>query len=84
MLAKYLEAIELLNDSSETIKKRRLQLIAFVEWCELRALERMSEVTRDELERYQRQLPHEIDRMGKPRSIRNQHERLMSVRSWFE
>ena len=84
MLAKYLEAIELLNYSSETIKKRRLQLNTFVEWCELRALERVIDVTRDELERYQRQLPHEIDRMGKPRSIRNQHERLMSIRSWFK
>jgi integrase/recombinase XerD len=84
LLRKYLEALQLRNYSAETIKKRRLQLNAFVLWCELRSLTRMGQITRTELERYQRQLPHEVDRTGKPRSIHNQHERLMSVRSWFK
>ena len=83
-LQRYLESLELRNYSPETIKKRRLQLNAFVLWCELCALTRIGQITRTELERYQRQLPHELDRTGKPRSIHNQHERLMSVRSWFK
>jgi integrase/recombinase XerD len=84
LLAKYLESLELRNYSTETIKKRRLQLNASVDWCELRSLARVTEITRTDLERYQQQLPHELDRNGRPRSIPNQHERLMSIRSWFK
>jgi integrase/recombinase XerD len=83
LLVRYLESLDLQNYSQETIKKRRLQLNAFVDWCELRSLTRVSQISRTELERYQRQLPHELDRSGKPRSVPNQHERLMSLRCWF-
>ena len=84
LLARYLEALEAQNYAEGSIRKRRLQLNAFVQWCELRSLTSVTQITRTELERYQRQLRHELDRRGKPRSVRNQHERLVSVRSWFK
>jgi hypothetical protein len=40
LLVRYLESLDLQNYSQETIKKRRLQLNAFVDWCELRSLTR--------------------------------------------
>ena len=45
LLARYLEPLDLQNHSHDTIKKRQLQLNAFVGWCELRSLTRETPTT---------------------------------------
>jgi len=84
LLRRYFEALELRDYSPETIKKNRLQLNDFIDWCSERDLTQPKEITRKILQNYQRHMLHQIDKRGNPFSFRNQHSRIGSIRVWFK
>jgi len=84
LLRRYLEALELRDYASGSIKKSRLQLNDFIDWCSERDLTQPKEITRKILQNYQRHMLHQIDKRGNPFSFRNQHSRIGSIRTWFK
>ena len=59
-------------------------LIWFIEWCHERGIERIEQITRPILQRYQRHLYFALSRSGKPLSVASQRNRLTAVRTWFK
>lgn len=62
---------------------KHASLIWFIEWCHERGIERIEQITRPVLQRYQRHLYYAISRSGKPLSVASQRNRLTAVRTWF-
>ncbi len=56
----------------------------FIEWCHERGIERVQQITRPILQRYQRHLYYALSRSGKPLSVASQRNRLTAVRTWFK
>ena len=54
----FYEWMEFTNYSPETIIKRRTYLGFFFDWCEERNLERVADISRPVIERYQKHLFH--------------------------
>jgi len=61
----------------------RYGLGLFVDWCEARGLERVEDITRPILERYQRHLFHHRKKDGRPLSYKTQLARLVVLRGLF-
>lgn len=80
----FYEWMEFTNYSPDTIKKRRTYLGFFFDWCEERNLERVADISRPVIERYQKYLFHKKKANGKPLSVRSQHTRLVPVRAYFK
>ena len=80
----YVESVRVRAYSEGTIKKRRLHLNLFIQWCDERDVNRPDEVTRQLIERYQRHLFHGLGKRGKPLSFSEQHSRLCTLRAWFK
>ncbi len=63
---------------------RYASLIWFIDWCHERGIERIEQITRPILQRYQRYLYYAISRSGKALSTASQRNRLTAVRTWFK
>ncbi len=83
MLKKFLEDLAVKNFSLVSIDKRRGQLNEFIRWAEDRSLQRVNEINRPILQRYQRHLFYKRTVRDTPLSFRSQYVRLSSIRSWF-
>lgn len=71
--------------SAMTVKARRIELGYFIDWCEERAIQRPSDVSRAMLERYRQhvfQYRRKTD--GAPLSLQTQTHRLGAVRVFFQ
>ena len=84
LLRAYVDSLRVRNYAEGTIQKRRRQINDFILWCALRTLTQPAEITRQFLERYQQHLFYSTDKRGRPRSFRDQHTRLCSLRAWFK
>ena len=84
LIAEYLDWIAIHNFSGDTVITRRAYLSYFHEWCRDRGLADPVEITRPILERYQRWLFQYRKNNGQPLSVRTQHTRLQSIKSFFQ
>ena len=78
-----IEHLKARNYASQSVQYKRASLIWFLDWCKERGIERIHEITRSVLQRYQRHLYHALGRNGKPLSIQSQCNRLTAIRTWF-
>lgn len=69
--------------ATQTVEYKYMSLVWFIEWCRERGIDRVEQITRPILQRYQRHLFFAISRSGKPLSIAAQRNRLTAVRTWF-
>ncbi len=79
----YIEHLKARNYATQSVQYKRASLIWFLDWCKERGIERIHEITRPVLQRYQRHLYHALGRNGKPLSIQSQCNRLTAIRTWF-
>src|SRR5881397_486393 len=68
---------------ADTVHIRTLYLKYFTAWATAHGLTKPEEVTRADLERYQRWLYHYRKRTGGPLSVWSQHGRLVAVKGLF-
>jgi integrase/recombinase XerD len=80
----FLEWMRVKNYSERTIENRTNYLIYFIRWCDERGLAQPREITIPIVERYQRYLHYYRKKDGDPLSVRSQHLRLTSIRSYFK
>lgn len=69
--------------AAQSIAYKRVALEGFLDWCAERGIERITEITRPVLQRYQRHLAQALGRAGKPLSVQSQCNRLTAIRTWF-
>ena len=69
--------------AESTVNQRRSYLNDFIESAEDRSRSRPTELTREVLERYQRQLAGRRTMADKPMSFRTQCGHLSALRAWF-
>ncbi len=81
---KYLEYLKLKNYSLRTIENKDYQLSDFIRWCGERSIEDIKLLNKSILQRYQKQLYYHRKANDKPLSIRNQYNRLMTLRGFFK
>lgn len=82
-MRRHLQALETMHASEETQRARRGGLAQFLEWCEMRELQRPNEITKPILERYQRHLFQVRKPNGEPLSVKGQWLLVNHVRLWF-
>jgi integrase/recombinase XerD len=81
---RYLEWMRVHNYSSQTVRNHQSNLALFVDWCEERSLKQPREVTREILERYQRQLTTLRREDGRLQlTFQSQQVRLCAIRQFF-
>ncbi len=80
----YIEQMKARHYATQSVEYKRASLNWFVEWCHERGIDRIEQITRPILQRYQRHLYHAISRSGKPLSVASQRNRLTAVRTWFK
>ena len=83
LMEEYLEWMGAQNFSPDTLKTFRACIGYFLEWCGVRSLEDVVEITRPVLERYQRSLYHYRKKDGSPLTFRTQNGRLRALKGWF-
>ncbi|MEP2236016.1 MAG: tyrosine-type recombinase/integrase [Alteripontixanthobacter sp.] len=83
-MERFLTHLEVRNYSTATITDRRHGLSTFILWAGERGLERPHQVTRPNLERYQRHLYYYRKPIGEPLSFRTQAQRMVPIRAWFK
>ena len=79
----YLTMLQVRGCTEATLRSRRSQLTPFLQWCELRNLQRADVITKPMLERYQRYLFYYRRKNGKPLTVGAQVNRLRAVRTLF-
>ena len=84
LVRRFFEVLTVRNYSPETIQKHRLQLNDFIRWCEDRELCKPRDITRHDLQAYQRHLSRSTDKRGNTYSHRNQYGRICSIRCWYQ
>ena len=82
-VARYLEALRLIHYAADTVHIRTLYLKYFTAWATAHGLTKPEEVTRADVERYQRWLYHYRKRTGGLISVWSQHGRLVAVKGLF-
>jgi integrase/recombinase XerD len=82
-MAAHLEAMAVQQLSVATLRGRARDIAAFATWCEDRAVQQPTEVTRPLLERYQRYLFLHRKPNGAPLSVGRQRTALFSLRAYF-
>jgi integrase/recombinase XerD len=80
----YKEQLHARGYATQSVEYKYASLIWFIDWCHERGIERIEQITRPVLQRYQRHLYYAISRSGKPLSIASQRNRLTAVRTWFK
>ncbi|MBI3556712.1 MAG: tyrosine-type recombinase/integrase, partial [Deltaproteobacteria bacterium] len=81
---RYYKWLEVTHYSDVTITGKQWHLDKFFEWCEIRSIERLHEVTPGIIDGYQRHIFDYRTRFGKPLSVISQRGRLLCVRVFFE
>lgn len=79
----YLQSCLAQGQSHRTVEGKRGSLAAFLDWCELRGLEKPRQILRQHLTRYQRHLYHYRQPSGKALSVATQRQRLTAVKTLF-
>lgn len=80
----YKEHLKARDYATQSVQYKYASLTWFIEWCHERGIERIEQITRPILQRYQRYLYYAISRSGKPLSTASQRNRLTAVRTWFK
>ena len=80
----YKEQLQAKNYATQSVQYKYASLTWFIEWCSERGIDRIEQITRPVLQRYQRHLYYAISRSGKPLSVASQRNRLTAVRTWFK
>jgi integrase/recombinase XerD len=80
----YKEQLHARGYATQSVEYKYASLIWFIDWCHERGIERIEQITRPILQRYQRHLYYAISRSGKPLSIDGQRNRLTAIRTWFK
>ncbi len=80
---RYFEWLRVRDYSPRTLSNAESGLGLFIEWAELRGLMRPVDITRGEMERYQRFLFHLRRPNGKPLGFRTQRVRISQVSVFF-
>ncbi len=80
----YVEQLKAKNYATQSIRYKHASLKWFIDWCHERGIDRIEQITRPILQRYQRFLFYAVSRSGKPLSIASQRNRLSAVRTWFK
>jgi integrase/recombinase XerD len=80
----YIEHLTARHYARQSVQYKRASLIWFLDWCRERGIERIHEITRPVLQRYQQHLYHALGRNGKPLSVQSQCNRLTAIRTWFK
>ncbi|WP_299945300.1 site-specific tyrosine recombinase XerC [uncultured Microbulbifer sp.] len=80
----YKEQLQARHYASQSVQYKHAALGWFIDWCHERGVDRIEQITRPVLQRYQRHLYHAISRTGKPLSVVSQRNRLTAVRTWFK
>ncbi len=80
----YKEQLHAQHYAEQSVQYKHASITWFIEWCHERGIERIEQITRPVLQRYQRYLYHALSRSGKPLSVASQRNRLTAVRTWFK
>ncbi|MBL4827102.1 MAG: site-specific tyrosine recombinase XerC [Spongiibacteraceae bacterium] len=80
----YKEQLQAQHYATQSVQYKYASLGWFIEWCEERGIDRIEQITRPILQRYQRYLYYAISRSGNPLSVQSQRNRLTTVRTWFK
>jgi len=83
-IEKYLEWMAVTNHSSTTIEVRTKYMKYFRKWCAERSIDKLQEVSRDIIERFQRSLYTYKKKNGKPLAAASQYSRLSALRMFFK
>ena len=83
-IAKYLEWMAVTNHSKTTIEVREKYMKYFMRWCDERSIEKLEEISRDIVERFQRSLYTYKKRNGKPLAAGSQYSRLSALKMFFK
>ena len=80
----YKEHLQTRGYATQSVQYKHAAITWFIDWCRERGIERIEQITRPTLQRYQRHLHYAISRSGKPLSVAGQRNRLTAVRTWFK
>ena len=80
----YKEQLQAQGYATQSVQYKYASLGWFIDWCHERGIDRIEQITRPVLQRYQRHLFYAISRSGKPLSIAGQRNRLTAIRTWFK
>ena len=80
----YKEQLQAQHYATQSVQYKYVSIGWFIDWCHERGIDRIEQITRPILQRYQRYLYYAISRSGKPLSVASQRNRLTAVRTWFK
>jgi integrase/recombinase XerD len=80
---RYLEGLRVTHYAADTVHVRTLYLKYFIVWATARGIAKPEDVTRTDVECYQRWLYYYRQRTGGPLSVWSQHGRLVAVKGLF-
>lgn len=83
LLESHLKTLAVRQYSLQTIKTRREQLGVFLRWCANNAVEKLQDISRIALQKYQYDLLQYRKKNGQALSLRTQHGLLVPLRVWF-
>jgi len=79
----YKEQLLARNYAAQSVAYKHTALCGFIDWCQQRGIERIEQITRPVLQRYQRYLAQAPARGGRPLSVASQRNRLTAIKTWF-
>lgn len=79
----YVEQLRARNYATQSVEYKHASLRWFLDWCHERGIQRITDITRPVIQRYQRHLAYANGRNGKPLSVQSQCNRLTAIRTWF-
>ncbi|MCA9324698.1 site-specific tyrosine recombinase XerC [Candidatus Saccharibacteria bacterium] len=79
----YKQQLQAQHYAPQSIEYKQLALEDFIAWCEERGIERIEQITRPTLQRYQRHLTRILNTRQKPLTIASQRNRLTAIKTWF-
>jgi len=84
MMLRYLDHLRVKGCTGHTLYNAERYLRDLIGWCDLRSLERPTQISRQILEAYQRSLWYYRQKNGEPLSIYSQRGKLVPVRGFFK
>ncbi|MBL4828252.1 MAG: site-specific tyrosine recombinase XerC [Spongiibacteraceae bacterium] len=83
-LHRYLEDRRINHYSEDSLQRYDSNLRQFIVWCDERALNHPTEVSKPILDRYKKHLYYQRKTNGNPLSITSQRIKLASLKAWFK
>ena len=84
LLSRYFVHLRMNNWSPNTIDRRSFSIGKFINWCDERGIDCVSEITAEAVQSYRRGLFHHRNaRTGKPISFTTQASYLSAIRHWL-